>query len=38
MLGKEKWVEFIISESRWHKSNVINRKSRFLPQDTQMTG
>lgn len=38
MLGKEKWVEFIISVSRWHKSNVINRNNRFLPQDTLITG
>lgn len=33
MLGKEKRVEFIISESRKHKSNVIN--SRLLRRDTE---
>lgn len=33
MLGKEKRVEFIISESRKHKSNIII--SRFLGQDTE---
>lgn len=32
MLGKEKRVEFIISESRKHKSNI---NSRFLGQDTE---
>lgn len=38
MLGKEKWVEFIISVSRWHKSNAINRNNRFLSQDTLTPG
>lgn len=36
MLGKEKWVEFVISERKRRKSNVIKRNSRFLPQDTLM--
>lgn len=33
MLGKEKRVEFIISGSRKHKSNIIN--SRFLGEDNE---
>lgn len=39
MLGKEKRVEFIISESRRQESDVINgSRSRFFPQDTLVTG